>query len=376
MPVRAWREAGVEVEEFGAEVEAVAGVSPALQRRQLWWLAVRHGINAMSYLDYQLYLPERRRRAAAYLQEREFYRVGRWLNEATPRTDRYPIADKLAFVEWCSTHALPAVPTLLEYNGGALVASTLTDDPAALLPPCDLFSKPSDDTGGHGTERWRYSGTHDGSDVWIGREARMWTGAELLRELQRLSQTLPREPGKTSQRMLLQPCLRNHRELLPLTPGGLCTVRVVTYRAPDGHAQVLLAAYKMPTGDSPADNFHFGGIVAPVEMATGRLGPAIRRRGRILVPVAQHPDTGTVISGHQLPWWTETLELATRALDAAYDRPTIGWDIAITDDGPVLVEGNSMSNPDIAQAPSGRPLSDTPFPAAIDARMHRAMGAH
>jgi hypothetical protein len=61
--------------------------------------------------------------------------------------------------------------------------------------------------------------------------------------------------------------------------------------------------------------------------------------------------------------------LSTHALDLARGLPLVGWDIAITDDGPVLIEGNMASNPDIAQAPTGIPLSDTPFPAAIDAHM-------
>ncbi|HEX3157829.1 MAG TPA: sugar-transfer associated ATP-grasp domain-containing protein [Gemmatimonadaceae bacterium] len=368
MPVRAWREAGRAVEQFGGEVEAVCGVPPRAQRRQLWWLAVRHGLNATSYLDFQLYRPERRRRAAAYLQEREYFRVGLWLNRHVPRTDGYPIADKRRFVEWCRANSLAAVPTLLEYEQGALVTSALAD-PASSLPRRDLFSKPSDGTGGQGTERWRHVTLPDGGAGWMGSDGRVRSAADLLQELARASEAIASKHGRAARRILLQPCLHNHRELLPLTPGGLCTVRVVTYRAPGAGARVLLGAYKMPVGDSPADNFHFGGIVAPVDAATGRLGAAIRRQGRVLVSVERHPDTGAPIAGYRLPCWAETMALATAALDAAHRRPSIGWDVAITDDGPVLVEGNTLSNPDIAQAPTGIPLSDTPFPAAIEAHL-------
>jgi hypothetical protein len=369
LPVLAWREAGQAVAEFGPQVEAVSGVPPRVQRRQLWWLAVRHGLNAMSYLDYQLYRPERRRRAAAYLQEWEFFRVGGWLNRHTPRSDEYPIGDKRRFAEWCRANALAAVPTLLEYEGGRLVVSTLAGDPASSLPHRDLFSKPSDGTGGDGTERWRFVALPDGRGAWMGSDGRLRPAADLLRELARASEQLAHEQGRKSRRILLQPCVVNHRDLLPLTPGGLCTVRMVTYRGPGTGARVLLGAYKMPVGDSPADNFHFGGIVAPVDVVTGRLGTAIRRQGRVLMPVERHPDTGAPIAGHRLPCWAETMALATAALDAAHDRPSIGWDVAITDDGPVLVEGNTLSNPDIAQAPTGIPLSDTPFPAAVEAHV-------
>ncbi|MHB1225571.1 MAG: sugar-transfer associated ATP-grasp domain-containing protein, partial [Gemmatimonadaceae bacterium] len=302
-PVRAWKEAGGSVARFGAEVEAVAGTSPRRQRWQLWWLATRHGLNEKSYLDYQLYRPERLRIAGAYLQERELFRVGRWLNRQIPRTD-YPIADKLAFAEWCRTNSLASVPTLVEYEQGALVLSTLSGDPAESLPSRDLFSKPSDGTGGHGSERWLHVREPDGRDSWVGRDGRSRSAAELLDELAHRSLTLAGKYGKASRRMLLQPCLRNHRDLLPLTPGGLCTVRLVTYRMPGGAALALRAMYKMPIGDSPADNFCYGGMIAPVCLATGRLGPAVRRRGPVLVPAERHPDTGALVEGHQLPYWT------------------------------------------------------------------------
>ena len=375
LPMHAWRTAGEAVAAFGDEVQAVAGVPSRVQRRQLWWLAVRHGLNAQSYLDYQLYRPERRRRAASYLQEREHTRTVRWLNRQDADSDAPRLRDKPRFSEWCREHGFPAVPTLAEFDRGELVASTPGAALAASLPAGDLFSKPNDATGGHGTERWRYVAAPDGTSGWQARDGRVRSATELLEELARTSLSLPLKDGRTSRRMFLQPCLRNHREQLPLTPGALCTVRVLVYRAPGERAHALLAAYRMAVGDAPADNFHFGGIITAVDLASGRLGPALRRRGRVLVPVERHPDTGAPIACHRLPYWRETVELAERALDAVRRVPLLGWDVAITDDGPVLIEGNMASDPDIAQAPTGVPLSDTPLPAVIDAYMRAYLGA-
>lgn len=373
-PVRAWGEASWAVKGFGAQVEALVGIPPRTQQRQLWWLAVRHGLNAESYLDYQLYRPERRQRAAAYVQEPEHTRTVRWLDRLDPDSDAAVLRDKPKFAQWCQLHALPSVPALLEYDEGKLVASTLAGEPASSLPECDLFSKPNDATGGHGTERWRYVRAEDGTSGWVARDGRVHTADELLAELAHLSLTLPLKNERTSRRMLLQRCVRNHRDLLPLTPGALCTVRVLTFRAPGERAQVVLAAYRLAVGDAPADNFHFGGIITSVDLATGRLGSSLRREGRVLVPVERHPDTGIVIAGHQLPYWRETVELAQHGLDVARGIPLLGWDVAITDDGPILIEANLASNPDIAQAPTGIPLSDTPLPAAINAHMCAGFG--
>lgn len=373
-PVRAWRQAGERVTTFGAEVEAVSGVPPRAQRRQLWWLAVAHGLDAQSYLDYQLYRSDRRSRAAAYLQEFEHTWTARWVGRQHAESDAGNFRDKARFAEWCRAHALPAAPVLLEFDRGELVASKLAGDPATALPPCDLFSKPNDATGGHGTQRWRHVPTDGGGGGWTAGDGRVRSGAELLGELAHTSLILPLKDYRRSRRMLLQPCLRNHRDLLPLTPGALCTARILTFRVPGGRAQVLLAAYRMAVGDAPADNFHFGGIITAVDLSTGRLGASLRRRQHVLVPVERHPDTGTPIAGYQLPYWRETLALARGALDAARGIPLVGWDVAITDDGPVLVEGNLASNPDIAQAPTGIPLSDTPYPDALEAHVRECLG--
>lgn len=372
-PVRAWREADREVADFGAELGETTGLSLHAQRRQLWWLAVRHGLDATSYIDYQLYLPERRRRAAAYLQESEHTRVVRWYNRLHEDSDAAVLRDKPRFHDWCRAHGLPAVPTLLEFDHGEVISPTPSGG-APSLPETDLFSKPVDATGGHGTARWRFARLADGGPTWVGADGRARSASELMAELAETSLTLPLKDRRTSRRMLLQPCLRNHRDLLALTPGALCTLRVLAFRTPGGRAEVQLASYRLAIGDAPADNFHFGGMMAPVDIRTGRLGTAVRRRGRVLVPVDRHPDTGATIAGHQLPFWPQTLELARRALDLARRVPLIGWDIAITDDGPVLIEANAASNPDIAQAPTGTPLSDTPLPDALEAHVRAYFG--
>ena len=44
--------------------------------------------------------------------------------------------------------------------------------------------------------------------------------------------------------------------------------------------------------------------------------------------------------GFQVPFWSETLELVKAAALVNTDNRSIGWDVAITNDGPELIEGN------------------------------------
>jgi glutathione synthase/RimK-type ligase-like ATP-grasp enzyme len=62
-----------------------------------------------------------------------------------------------------------------------------------------------------------------------------------------------------------------------------------------------------------------------------------------------HPDTGAQIEGRKLPLWEEVKELALTAHRLFDDRVVIGWDIAMLDGGPILIEGNGNPDMDIIQ---------------------------
>jgi hypothetical protein len=366
-PMRAWQATAPHAARHGARVEAEVGLQPHAQRRRMWWLMVRHGITPQTYYGFLLYRPERWPRAADYVQETEYFRVMRWYNRQHPEGDAATMIDKPRFAEWCRTHGVPTVPTLLEFDTGQLVMSALGHDPAGALPRSDLFSKPSEGTGGYGAVRWRF----DGSGAWNGDDGCPRSASDLLAHLAEMSRTLPQRNSRSPRRIMLQPCLGNHRELRSLTTGALCTVRVVTLRAPGRRAQAIGAMYRMAVGGASADNFSVGGVAAPVDLATGELRSAIRRTAHGIVAVERHPDTSAVIAGTRLPHWPEILELCERGLELANVLPSIGWDVAITDNGPIVIEGNPASHPGVLQRATGVPLEDTPLPAALDAYMRR-----
>jgi len=60
-------------------------------------------------------------------------------------------------------------------------------------------------------------------------------------------------------------------------------------------------------------------------------------------PFGEHPVTGVAITGFQVPLYNEVLELVDRLARRVPAFPYIGWDIAITPSGPVVIEGNHNS---------------------------------
>jgi hypothetical protein len=175
---------------------------------------------------------------------------------------------------------------------------------------------------------------------------------------------------------VLQERLQNHRALEPLTLGALCTARMMTYRMPGEAPRLLVACYRMPVGDLPADNYSQGGLVADIDLETGRLGNALRQdEQRIVVPVDRHPSTAAPIQGHQLPWWPEAVRLVVEAHAAAGRMVFVGWDVAFLAGGPVLVEANLVPGSKLIQMPSGVPLGETPWVACVNAHLRATFGS-
>jgi hypothetical protein len=125
------------------------------------------------------------------------------------------------------------------------------------------------------------------------------------------------------------------------------------------------------------DNFHAGGILAKVDLRTGVLGRATDG-AMALGPgtgwCERHPQTGGQILGRRLPFWPEVLDLARRAHATAFsDHVLIGWDIAILDDGPRLVEGNKGPDLDLVQRSHGEPLGNARFGQLLAYNLRRGL---
>jgi hypothetical protein len=108
------------------------------------------------------------------------------------------------------------------------------------------------------------------------------------------------------------------------------------------HAVLRMASNR----DVVVDNFHAGGVAASVDVPTGKLGRATDMGlGKDTRWWDVHPVTGARIEGRILPFWNEVLALARHAHEAFADHVAIGWDIALLQNGPHLVEGNK--SPDL-----------------------------
>ena len=309
--------------------------------RQVWeqiQLAMRYAVPPPWYYIFELYDDDRRARAGKYIYRFETKRsLYLLLREqlSSPET-MMALSDKAAFALRCQANAVPVVAALAKVIDRII---TRLDGVSDGLPHQDLFLKPIHGTGGKGASQWRYE-KRDGN--YYGTSGASLSEAGLMDHVQRLSET---------EGYVIRALATNHPQIADLSPGALSTIRVMTCLDEQGHPEVTHAVLRMASnGDVLVDNFHAGGIAACIDIRTGRLGPAtdmgLRPDSRWW---ESHPTTGGQILGRTVPFWGTVKDVACRAHRAFSDHVLIGWDIALVDGGPVLVEGNKGPDLDIIQ---------------------------
>ena len=153
------------------------------------------------------------------------------------------------------------------------------------------------------------------------------------------------EPGAKSiaglRRHIIQPVLKQHDDLNALFANSLNTIRLDTFiDGEECHHNVC--ALRTGTGDMIVDNWAAGGIVIGVDLETGRLYSSGRRHNKFGEHAVhrRHPNTGVVFDGWQIPFWKDVKALARKAAMALPELRCLCWDIAVTPEGPILVEAN------------------------------------
>lgn len=145
--------------------------------------------------------------------------------------------------------------------------------------------------------------------------------------------------------------LVQHEVLNKISPTGLNTIRVITL-LDNGEVKILGAALRISV-NSQLDNFSAGNLAADVEVETGivRTG-GIRKLASCDRYHDTHPITRMPIKGVKIPYWGKIKILVDKAAKVVPEVRTIGWDIAVLDGGPFLIEGNSKWNKDTWQIPA------------------------
>ncbi|NQD35606.1 hypothetical protein HPT27_01140 [Permianibacter sp. IMCC34836] len=137
---------------------------------------------------------------------------------------------------------------------------------------------------------------------------------------------------------LLETYLTQHPDLAALNANSVNTLRIWVLEQ-HGKFTAHHAVLRIGRAGSQVDNTTSGGLAVAVDIVTGCLlnGIDVRKPGKV---ISHNPDTGNLLTGVQLPHWNEVLRLSERALAVFPEMRFAGVDVAITPEGPAIIELN------------------------------------
>ena len=258
----------------------------------------KYGFNISDYFLYQLY-NHTKDTPLEYVSTSEVERLPRLLNDYTKRNFYF---DKVRAYGYYGKY----------YKRDFLFVTTENKDEFLELANKhkELIIKPTGSYGGNGVIRVKTDNPSELYDSLINEYERKFVAEEPIKQAQSISK---------------------------LHPSSINTLRVPTIRFDDEvvpHHVVL----RCGSGGSVIDGMHGGGILGYVDMKTGEILSACDSNG---VPLTKHPTTNEDFVGFKIPRIDEALELSKELAEVLPEYRWVGWDLALTEDGWIMVEGNS-----------------------------------
>ncbi|MEG0125941.1 MAG: sugar-transfer associated ATP-grasp domain-containing protein [Clostridia bacterium] len=184
----------------------------------------------------------------------------------------------------------------------------------------DLIAKPLEGSSGVGI-------VHFTAEHWQGREKDF------------LSELLQKQIGIIEERVI------QHSRMNALCPTSVNTLRIATLLG-DKKQGIVYAFLRIGNGNV-VDNVDQGGMAARVDLTSGRLlTVGADKQGNTFT---EHPMTHTPIVGFEVPFFEQAKAMCISASQKVPQMRFVAWDVAITEKGPIFIEGNSFPSHAVPQ---------------------------
>ena len=321
----------------------------------------RYGMLAIHYFTLDLYRADAQRQPESVVPPQL---LDRYRDAINPPQHQRLVKDKRRFGEALSGAGLPVVKNLFQITGREIQGMNgeqrrfeFDDFVAALAEQevPEIFVKPYRGSRGLGCHVFTVAGEG------LRSAGQPLTEDEFFKRLNASEQ-------RSNRRTLVQMRLTQHPRLNDLNPSCINSARLVTFM-PDGQQPTIFGTMlRCGVGGACADNVSSGGLAIPVRSADGVLtANAQGNPATVPVHITTHPDTGVRFQGLQVPFWGRCRTLCLQAARLFPELPLVGWDLAITPEGPVFMEGNHRPAAEYFQLAGnlwGTPVGE----AALDAR--------
>lgn len=150
--------------------------------------------------------------------------------------------------------------------------------------------------------------------------------------------------------LLIESCIEQHKDFAVYNPSSVNTLRIWVLEV-EGQVEVIGTYIRIGRAGKLTDNAGSGGIMCPVNLETGVLDKGLTTSVPFRDEFEQHPDHQAQIFATQLPHWQEILECARDTLRKLPYTKFVGLDLAMSNEGPIIIEVNVC--PDKNGAASG-----------------------
>ena len=144
--------------------------------------------------------------------------------------------------------------------------------------------------------------------------------------------------------LIFESVIKQTAQISAFNPSSVNTVRFMTALYPDNKARLIATFIKIGRDGKCVDNAGGGGNVdACIKMETGKLKFVIQYDGWEKVKdITHHPDSGALLEGVKIDDWNNIVAQVLHFQECFPYIKVGGWDIAITDEGPVVIEVNDF----------------------------------
>ncbi|MBQ7340965.1 MAG: hypothetical protein IJW41_02200 [Oscillospiraceae bacterium] len=311
--------AGANYKRYFKKLRAVAKKEHRFYPFLLWdtgWCVLRYGMALTDYLNFKLYNRSHAERKEYFgaMREEGFY------DQVSPPQYKKRFTIKPAFIREFSKYTkreitVPGQDSFEDFCG-------------FLDRHAEFMSKPYDGSGGASVKKEKAADITD-------RKAYYDYAVE--------------------NRIFLEELVKQHPEMNVLCPASVNTIRAMTYND-HGTPILLWIGLRVGNGVNPVDNFHAQGMGVKIDMETGKLiGNGIDKDNQ---EFTKHPTTGVTFDGFQLPCYEEAKQMVLEACLLDDNIRMIGWDIALSDKGPLIIEANRWPGFDLVQVLEDRGRMD------------------
>ena len=141
-------------------------------------------------------------------------------------------------------------------------------------------------------------------------------------------------------KLIIEDLIIQHNDMAAFNPSSVNTIRIITFNTTKG----IIAPFcflKVGRKHSFVDNGGAGGLLVGVDIDTGITNTQARDELGTVYEI--HPDSGKRFKDFVIPEFDQAIALALKASNMIPNVKYIGWDLAYTNEGWIIVEGNGKS---------------------------------